>query len=77
MEEDLIDLDDFLSSRSIDVSEEKLKIYQALLALILRKYVPAGNKIEINLFTAYTDTIIDIRLNEDGKAKISWGEDKC
>jgi hypothetical protein len=74
MEEDLIDLDDFLSSRSIDVSADKLKIYEAMLALILRKYVSAGNKVEINLFTAYTDTTVDIRLNEDGKTKISWGE---
>ena len=74
MEEDLIDLDDFLTSRSIDVSEEKLKIYEAMLALILRKYVPAGNKIEINLFKAYTDTAIDIRLNSDGQTRISWKE---
>lgn len=74
MEEDLIDLDDFLLSRSIDVQADKLKIYEALLALIMRKYIPAGNKIEINLFKAYTDTTMDIKLNEDGKAKISWGE---
>lgn len=74
MEEDLIDLDDFLLSRSIDVCEDKLKIYEALLALVMRKYVPAGNKIEINLFKAYTDTLIDVKLNVDGKAKISWGE---
>ena len=74
MEEDLLDLDDFLSSRSIDVEKSKLQIYEAVLALVLRKYVPAGKKIDINLFRAYTDTILDVKLNEDGKAKISWGE---
>jgi hypothetical protein len=74
MEEDLIDLDDFLSSRSFDVPSEKLKIYEAILANILRKYVPANRKIEINLFRAYTDTVLDITMNTDGKAKISWGE---
>jgi hypothetical protein len=55
------------------VSEEKLKLYEAVLAGVLRKYVPADRKIEINLVTAYTDTILDITLNDSGKAKISWG----
>ena len=75
MEEDLIDLDDFLSSRSIDV-RGKLQIYEAVLASILRKYVPVNKKVEINLFRAYTNTVLDITLNADGQAKISWGEDK-
>jgi hypothetical protein len=75
MKEDLIDLDDFLASRSIDVYG-KLQIYEAVLANILRKYIPSNKKIEINLFRAYTDTVLDITLNADGKAKISWGEDK-
>lgn len=77
MKEDLIDLDEFLASRSFDVQADKLKIYEALLAQLLRKYVPHKRKIEINLMKAYTDTILDITLAEDGNAKISWGEDKC
>ncbi len=74
MKEDLIDLDEFLSSRSFDVPAEKLKVYEAILALVLRKYVPSNRKIEINLFRAYTDTVIDISLRTDGTAKISWGD---
>jgi hypothetical protein len=77
MEEDLIDLDEFLASRSFDVQGEKLKIYEAILALLLRKYVPSNRKIEINLMRAYTDTVLDITLDESGMAKISWGENKC
>lgn len=75
MEEDLIDLDDFLASRSFDVCAEKLKIYEAVLAGVLRKYVPNNRKIEINLFKAYTDTVLDMTLNEHGTVKISWGDD--
>lgn len=72
-----LSLDEFLSSRLFDVQAEKLKIYEALIAQLLRKYVPGNRKIEINLLKAYTDTMLDITLNEDGIAKISWGEDKC
>lgn len=75
MQEDLIDLDDFLSSRSFDVQAEKLKVYEAILGAVLKKYVPSNKKIEINLMKAYTDIVMDITLNEAGIAKISWGED--
>jgi hypothetical protein len=74
MEQDLIDLDEFLASRFFDVQKEKLSIYEAVLAAVLRKYVPHNRKIEINLMHAYTDTILDISLREDGTAKVSWGE---
>lgn len=75
MENDPIDLDEYLMSRSFDVQGEKLKIYEAILGAILRKYVPSNKKIEINLLKVYTDTIMDITLNDAGVAKISWGED--
>lgn len=77
MQNEPLSLDEFLSSRLFDVQVEKLKIYEALLSQLLRKYVPNNRKIEINLMKAYTDTILDITLDEDGIAKISWGEDKC
>ncbi len=74
MQQEPLSLDEFLSSRLFDVQGEKLKIYEALLAQMLRKYVPSNRKIEINLMKAYTDTTLDITLDENGIAKISWGE---
>lgn len=74
MQQEPISLDEFLSSRLFDVPSEKLKIYEAILAQLLRKYVPHNRKIEINLMKAYTDTVLDITLDKDGIAKISWGE---
>ncbi len=74
MQQEPLSLDEFLSSRLFDVQAEKLKIYEAILAQMLRKYVPSNRKIEINLMKAYTDTTLDITLDENGIAKISWGE---
>lgn len=71
-----LDLDDYLASRSFDVQAEKLKIYEALLGSLLRKYVPANKKIELNLLRLYKDTILDVTLDANGQAKISWGEAK-
>jgi hypothetical protein len=69
-----IDLDDYLASRSFDVPKEKLNTYEAILAAVLRKYVPEGRKIEIDMVKVYKDTILDVTLDDNGKAKISWGE---
>lgn len=70
-----LNLDDYLASRFFDVQAEKLKIYEAVLASILRKYVPSNKKIEVNLLKASTDTILDVTLNSEGIAKISWEQD--
>lgn len=75
MGNDPISLDEYLTSRFFDVQAEKLKIYEAVLGAVLRKYVPSNKKIEINLIKAYTDTIMDMTIDENGIAKISWGED--
>ena len=77
MQNEPIDLDDFLASRFFDVQGEKLKLYEAILGSLLRKYVPANKKIEINLLKAYTDTILDMSINDEGLVKISWGEDNA
>lgn len=73
--EEPIDLDEYLSSRSFDVLTEKLNLYEAILGALLRKYVPAKKKIEVNLLKASNDTILDVTLDAQGIAKISWGED--
>jgi hypothetical protein len=73
--EEPLNLDDYLASRFFDVQEQKLLIYEAILGLVLRKYVPKNNKIEINLLKAYRDTILDVTLDDKGNAKISWRED--
>jgi hypothetical protein len=73
--EEPIDLDEYLSSRSFDVLTEKLNLYEAILGALLRKYVPAKKKVEVNLLKASNDTILDVTLDAHGIAKISWGED--
>lgn len=73
--EDPIDLDEYLTSGSFDVLEEKLKLYEAILGALLRKYVPVKRKVEVNLIKASNDTILDVTLDANGMAKISWGED--
>lgn len=73
--EEPIDLDEYLSSRSFDVLTEKLNLYEAILGALLRKYVPAKKKVEVNLLKASNDTILDVTLDAQGIAKISWGED--
>jgi hypothetical protein len=70
-----LSLDDFLASRFFNVKDEKLKIYEAILGLLLRKYVPEGKKIELNLLKASVDTILDVRIDEQGNAKIRWEND--
>jgi hypothetical protein len=70
-----IDLDDYLASRSFDVQTEKLKIYEAILGAMLRKYVVKEKKLDLNLLRAYSDTILDITISENGLAKVSWRED--
>jgi hypothetical protein len=77
MQQEPIDLDEYLASRFFDVQTEKLKIYEAVLGAVLKKYVPANKKIEINLLKAYTDVIMDVTLNDAGIAKVSWGEDNA
>ena len=67
-------LDEYLASRFSDVQAEKLKIYEAVLAGVLRKYVPKNRKIEINLIKAPNDTFLDVTLDENGVAKITWEE---
>lgn len=69
-----INLDDYLASRFFDVQAEKLKAYEAILGAVLRKYVPKDKKIEIDLIKVYKETILDVTLDEEGKAKISWGD---
>lgn len=70
-----IDLDDYLASRSFDVQTEKLKIYEAILGAVLRKYLVKDKKLSLNLLRAYSDTILDVTISEDGLAKVSWRED--
>lgn len=70
-----INLDDFLASRFFDVEKQKLNTYEAILAALLRKYVPKGKKIELNLLHSSNDTLLDVTLNDQGIAKISWGDD--
>lgn len=74
--EEPLDLDDFLASRFFNVQEKKLEIYEAILGCVLRKYVPKDKKIQLNLLKAYSDTILDVTLDDDGITKISWREDK-
>jgi hypothetical protein len=74
MSDEPLSLDDFLASRFFDVQAEKLKVYEAILSALLRKHIPEGKKIEIDLIKVYKDTILDVTLDENGKAKISWGE---
>jgi hypothetical protein len=77
MQDEPISLDDYLSSRFFDVPSEKLRLYEALLGALLKKYAPANKKIEINLLKAYTDIILDITVDDSGMAKLSWGEEWC
>lgn len=73
--EEPLSLDDFLASRFSHVQEEKLKIYEAILGAVLRKYVPKNKKIALNLLKASTDTFLDVTLDANGNVKISWEED--
>ena len=75
MSNDPINLDDFLASRFLDSQTEKIKVLEAVLGAVLRKYVPANKKVEVNLIKASNDTILDVTLDDNGTAKISWGED--
>ena len=75
MSNEPINLDDFLASRFFDVQGEKLKVYEAVLGALLRKYVPAKKKIQLNLVKASSDTLLDVTLDANGNAKISWEED--
>lgn len=74
MSDELIDLDQFLESYQ-NPEKVKLQIYEAILALLVRKYVPSNKKIELNLNHSYRDTILDVTINSQGFAKLSWGED--
>lgn len=69
-----LNLDEYLASRFSSVQDKKLEIYEALLGAILRLYVPSNKKVRINLLKASTDTILDITLDDNGTAKISWEE---
>jgi len=75
MSNEFIDLDEYLASRSFDVLEEKVRIYEAVAAALLRKYVPLGKKIEIDLVKVYNNTILDLAFHESGKVKLEWRED--
>lgn len=68
-------LDDFIASRFADVKTEKLRLYEAILGAVLRKYVPEDEKIKLNLLKASSDTILDVRIDELGQVKISWEND--
>jgi hypothetical protein len=73
MKDDTIDLEQYLQSFE-NPDQVKLHIYEALLALLVRKYIPGNKKIELNLNHSYRDTLLDVTINSDGIAKISWGE---
>jgi septum formation topological specificity factor MinE len=74
MDNEPLDLDDFLASRFFDVQAKKLETYEAILAAVLRKYIPVGRKIEVNLLKASNETILDVTLDDNGVAKIKWEE---
>lgn len=74
MSDDLIDLDQYLENYE-NPQQVKLQIYEAVLALLIRKYVPRNKKIELNLNHSYRDTFLDVTINSQGIAKLSWGED--
>ena len=75
MNNEPLDLDEYLASRFSDVQTEKLRLYEAVLAAVLRKYVPINKKVEVNLIRASKDTYLDVTLDDNGTAKISWGDD--
>jgi hypothetical protein len=75
LQKDLVYLDEFLSEYPNPV-DQKLRVYEAIIAGLLRKYIPIGNKVELNLYHSYKDTYLDVKLNDDGITKISWGEQK-
>ena len=74
MSDDLIDLDQYLEKYE-NPDKVKLQMYEAILALLVRKYVPSNKKIELNLNHSYRDTFLDVTINSQGIAKLSWGED--
>lgn len=74
-----LDLDTYLESqggKSFDVLEQKLDIYEAILAGLLRKFVVQGNKIELNLNHVYYDTYLDVTINDEDPSvvKVTWKE---
>jgi hypothetical protein len=74
MNNEPLSLDDFLASRFFDVQTKKLEIYEAIVAAMLRKYVPQNKKVSLDLIKVYNDTVLDVTLDDDGIAKISWEE---
>ncbi len=71
-----VDLDEYLELFSGTLEEKKFKYYEAILASLLRKYVPEGNKIELNLNHVYKDTYLDVTINDEypSQVKVTWRE---
>jgi len=58
-------------SRSFDVYEE-LHLLHSVLGAILRKYVPNNKKVELDLMRSSREVDLDIFVDENGSAKVSW-----
>lgn len=79
MNDEFVDLDDYLSVRgnnSYDRLEAKLDFYESIIASMLRKHTKEGNKIELNLNHLYKDTYLDVTINDEdpSKIKVTWRE---
>lgn len=73
---DDVELDDYLELFSGTREEKILPYYEAILAALLRKFVPEGNKIQLNLNHVYKDTYLDVTINDEdsSKVKVTWKE---
>jgi len=70
----MTDTNDGLDSEEsgpFDVYEE-LHLLQSVLGAILRKYVPNNKKVELNLMRASREIDLDIVVDKNGIAKVSW-----